>query len=426
MLSSRNDTSERIKVPKSVFYTRISILVVSSTFLLFVLRYQDSFPSSLMSKVKKYNHPLFQAGVIYGSLAACFWLHWMTRNRHAEYLERQRSGKSFNFRWNQMVLPSVIDVVATLCALTGLMFMPEIGIFPLFSVFSLSFGFLIGSVWLKKEYRLHQYVGLMMVLVGVAGVAVWKAISFKDAYNMANQFTVGVGLLVLSQILVAVEYHVVENIFNHYCVPTMLACGLQGMYSWIIVVCLTFIANLLPCSKTGLCRQGYVSNTGEAFSDLFEFPVLLGLMCGVLLISGVYNYHQMYILKASSANAVLVSIALRICLVWGVELVESYQNFDPIMLICMVVLTIPGFLLYMEIVKIPWSNYQTNRNRSPRAGVENCRDSSDASFRLLIEGYSQDSLNSWDSDRIIYTVQDPRRSSSKSPEMNEKSDDKTN
>ncbi|KAJ0406453.1 hypothetical protein ATCC90586_001932 [Pythium insidiosum] len=262
--------------------------------------------------------------------------------------------------------PSFLDLAQTMLSSVGLLWVSS-------SVFQMARGsVIIFSAFLSVKYmnkRLYAYhvasiaiVGLSVVLVGWAGTS-------DDAGGAAGSAShnalLGLALIIVSQLLTAVQIVVEEHMMVELNVSPMLLVGLEGLWGLAFYVLLIPLLTLTPPSTTPLGKIWH-EDFYDSIVKIANSPPQLVLSVLSILVIAVLNVTANYVTKHLSAVLRSITETLRTLGVWLVGLLvyyvfqwrgkespgEAWTNSSWIELLGFV-LMVYGTLAYKKVLQLP-------------------------------------------------------------------------
>lgn len=172
-------------------------------------------------------------------------------------------------------------------------------------------------IFLKKRYKLHQWLSLPLIVGGVWMVGA-SSIENDDGTNGSPAF--GIILMFSAMWIQAVQMITEEKLFRNYKLSPLKVIGYEGIFGMSIYIVFLFIAYFIKWSGK-ICPTGRLEDSIMAFRGLGENSTLLGLVIGLIIVIGVYNTLGVTITKyASWANRATVNTS-KVVVVWGFFLI---------------------------------------------------------------------------------------------------------
>jgi len=244
---------------------------------------------------------------------------------------------------------------------------------------------LFSVVFLKRKLKSYHWIGIVLVIGGTAIVGAQSSICpvASSGCTPSSNATLGNILIILAQIIVAVQMVVEEKFISGYNVPALQVVGFEGLFGFgTLTIILIIIYNVpsatLPLSMCAGCCP-VPAGTGTAgggawnctnietcahFEDPVDAFVMMGnsadislAVVGNILSIAFFNYFGVSVTKHINASTRMVLDSLRTILIWGFSLIVKWETFCWVQIIGFVIL-IAGTLIYNALVKVPGLVYE--------------------------------------------------------------------
>jgi hypothetical protein len=172
---------------------------------------------------------------------------------------------------------------------------------------------------LKRKLYRHHYVGVTLVFMGVFLVGLASVLFVKESSD-ARDPTLGLILLLISQVFGGLLYIAEEKFLSKYHVEPMLAVGIEGVSGCSYYLILLIMFNFIPCSDGDLCSDGVIEDTPDSFHQLGESAALLIMWLLFMLSIALFNSTGITVTKNASAVARSTIDTSRTLLVWIISL----------------------------------------------------------------------------------------------------------
>jgi drug/metabolite transporter (DMT)-like permease len=213
---------------------------------------------------------------------------------------------------------------------------------------------LLSVAFLGRELQRYKWFGMFTVVAGLAIIGVTDFVfSDKDASTDTNGIIAGDLLIVLAQIVTALQMVYEEKFVTKYNVPALQAVGLEGIFGFIILGILLipmYFIHIPAMSKDDPYHR--LENALDAFHQMFDNPIILIATLGNVLSIAFFNFAGISVTKEMSATTRMVLDSLRTIVIWVVSLSLKWQKFQPLHLLGFAFL-ISGMLIYNNILFLP-------------------------------------------------------------------------
>ena len=324
-----------------------------------------------------FNHPFFQALCMFIGEFLCLIVFYASKLRSQATGTKIESAKPFNFMI--FLLPALCDMTGTSLMYVGLS-LTDASIFQMLRGSVVIFTGIGSVLFLKnkdgsrRKLGLHQWIGMAFVLVGAGTVGSASYVcpaGGASASSDACKALLGNVLIIIAQVIVAVQMVVEETFISGYDVPALQVVGLEGMFGILSLSVVLTVMYFVP-APTAFCLYpgGPYTPGGEAypahcdrFEDAWDAVVQMGnnWIVSVMLVLNTFsiaffNFFGVSVTKHMSASTRMVLDSLRTMVIWFFSLGVGWESFCWIQTIGFVVL-LTGTIVYNKIIKIPFLAY---------------------------------------------------------------------
>lgn len=205
-------------------------------------------------------------------------------------------------------------------------------------------------LWLKRTIHSHQWFAVLMVCVGICVVGacslLYPAASAGADSQSGGGVLLGDCLIVLAQIITAVQMCVEEKLVAKYNTPTLKAIGLEGIFGFIFTCIM-----LVPMSYFEV-DGAPVENVTDALTQMGNNPWIVIFLIGNMLSIAVFNNAGISVTKMLSATHRMVLDSVRTLTVWLASLAIGWETFHWLQLLGFFILAV-GTGIYNDIIKVP-------------------------------------------------------------------------
>eukprot|EP00998_Keelungia_sp_KM082_P001943 NODE_1234_length_1414_cov_53.941725_g1223_i0.p1 GENE.NODE_1234_length_1414_cov_53.941725_g1223_i0~~NODE_1234_length_1414_cov_53.941725_g1223_i0.p1 ORF type:complete len:417 (-),score=52.35 NODE_1234_length_1414_cov_53.941725_g1223_i0:61-1311(-) len=306
---------------------------------------------------RDYNHPFVQAcGMFFGEFLClvAFLISQQVRRSQGKPVESAKPG----FNPLLFCIPACCDLTGTSLMYIGLG-LTSASLFQMLRGSVVIYTGILSVVFLKRKLYLHHWAGMVFVLIGL--LVVGLASMLHSGNGSASQGTnplLGNIIIVIAQLIVAIQMVVEEKLLGKYQVPALQAVGIEGTAGFCILGLLLipfyYIPNPLPDTdypKYAENSHGVVplEHTPDAFSMLSHSGILVAATLGNVCSIAFFNFSGITVTKNVSATTRMVLDSVRTFTVWGFDLIVSWETFDYLQVIGFVLMLF-GMALYYEVI----------------------------------------------------------------------------
>ena len=218
----------------------------------------------------------------------------------------------------------------------------------------------------RRRLGAHQWLGMLFVLVGTATVGTASYVCGSGASaSDASKAALGNTLIVIAQVIVAVQMVVEETFIEGYNVPALQVVGWEGSFG-IMALSVVLTAMYFVPAPTAFClypAAGSYPAHCDHFEDSYDAVVQMGhnWVVATMLVLNVFsiaffNFFGVMVTKHMSASTRMVLDSLRTMVIWSFSLGVGWQSFCYVQLIGFVVL-LAGTVVYNKVVRVPGLTY---------------------------------------------------------------------
>jgi len=293
-----------------------------------------------------FNHPFFQALCMFFGEFLCLLVFLGSRARAkatgADFAEA-KPHSAFIF-----LLPALCDMTATSLMYVGLS-LTDASVFQMLRGSVVIFTGIGSVLFLKnadgsrRRLGAHQWLGMCFVLVGTAivGTASYVCGSGASAAD-ASKAALGNTLIVIAQVIVAVQMVVEETFIEGYDVPALQVVGWEGVFG-ISALSVVLTAMYFVPAPAAFCLYPAAGGNPahcDHFEDAYDAVVQMGkswLLTTMLVLNtfsiAFFNFFGVSVTKHMSASTRMVLDSLRTMVIWSFSLAVGWQGFCYVQLI---------------------------------------------------------------------------------------------
>jgi drug/metabolite transporter (DMT)-like permease len=318
-------------------------------------------PATIWGKVNNENglshafdHPFVLCLFMVVGEFACLGGHlvsrqWQPRDVQLNGLSQAQKG-SFWF-----VLPAMCDIIGTGTMYAGLC-LSSASVYQMLRGSVVIFTCFLSVIWLKRKIYGYQRFAVLLVAVGITIVGWASVLQMKDDASKKSKTSIvqkdasgvmlGNILIVLAQIVTAVQMCIEEKLCTKYNTPALKVVGLEGLFGFCILAVLLIPMYFLKVEDVPL------ENTPDAFKQISDnWVILVAICCNALSIS-FFNACGVSITKVLSCSHRMVLDSVRNLVVWTASMAIGWDQFSWQQLTGFIILSL-GTLMYNNILQMP-------------------------------------------------------------------------
>ena len=217
---------------------------------------------------------------------------------------------------------------------------------------------LLSVAFLGNKLKIHHWVGMIAVIIGLVVVGIGDYVYFHPNNSGLSQDTVLAGdlLIVLAQIITAVQMTVEEKIMKRYKIQPLQGVGWEGIFGFstltILLIPMYFIPWHLPQSSSSWQERKSFEDTIDAFHQWgYSWQVLIASL-GLVFSIAFFNFAGLTVTKTMNATTRMVLDTLRSIIIWVISLGVGWQQFEPLQPVGYVILFV-GIWIYYDLIIMP-------------------------------------------------------------------------
>lgn len=305
-------------------------------------------------KPRPFVHPFVQAVTMFMGEALClvaYIIHRLVSLRR----DPEAVGPSMPLkRCLVFVLPAMCDMIGTATIYIGLT-LTYASSFQMLRGSVIIFTALLSVAFNNRIIQPYMWLGMVGIICGLVLVGVSDIIFNSGATSDTdpNGIIAGDLLIIMAQVVSAVQMVVEEKYVGRFNAPPLLVVGLEGLFGFIILTVLLvpmyFIRAQRPFSTD---PDGRLENVWDAFAQMGNNWQIVVATVGCILSIAVFNFSGISITKKMSATTRMVLDSGRTIIIWAITLGIGWQPFSYksfLLQLAGFVLLFIGMLIYNDI-----------------------------------------------------------------------------
>ena len=309
-----------------------------------------------------FNHPFFQACLMFLGEALCLAVYQAKKafcaKKRGEGAKKARKNKQ---RWSPLIflLPACCDMTGTSLMYVGLN-LTSASVFQMLRGSVVLFTGVFSVVFLGRKLYCYHWTGMCLVLIGAAVVGVASVVFPDTNAHAASDPLLGDILIVVAQVVTAVQMVVEEKLVNGKGIPALQAVGWEGVFGFCLLGCGLvgmYYAPGVQAFSTGNTTANHFEDTPDAAAQISNSAPLLFACLGNVLSIAFFNFLGLSVTKYMSATHRMVLDSLRTIIIWIVGIAVFGETFSWLQLAGFVILLL-GTLIYNKLLRLPWMWYE--------------------------------------------------------------------
>ncbi|KAF7657722.1 hypothetical protein LDENG_00023000 [Lucifuga dentata] len=292
----------------------------------------------------EFSHPFLQAvGMFLGefSCLAAFYILLHIDRRSPE--PKMNPGQSFNPLL--FLPPAMCDMLGTSIMYVALN-MTSASSFQMLRGAVIIFTGLLSVAFLGRRLASSQWLGILITILGlvIVGMADFLNPHGDDSHKLSDVLT-GDLLIIMAQIIVAVQMVLEEKFVYKHDVHPLRAVGTEGFFGFFVLSLLLIPMYFIHVGKFGSNPREVLEDALDAFCQIRNQPLIILALLGNTVSIAFFNFAGISVTKEISATTRMVLDSLRTLVIWVVSLLLRWETFHGLQVLGFLVL-LAGTALY--------------------------------------------------------------------------------
>uniref|UniRef100_A0A1I8A5W8 TPT domain-containing protein n=1 Tax=Steinernema glaseri TaxID=37863 RepID=A0A1I8A5W8_9BILA len=372
--------------PRAYFGLLISVLmVVTGSMNTIAAKYADS----IKVDGKLFDHPFLQATCMFVGEFSClvvfFIIYYFKRH---QYNRRHRVGESGGSheidsveftddiaepphlpQFNPFVFlpPACCDVVGTSLMYIGLN-LTQASSFQMLRGAVIIFTGLLSVAFLNSKLKGYKWLGMGFVTLGLVVVGLTDILFSDNKSTDINAVITGDLLIIMAQIIVAIQMVYEQKYLEKYDVPALFAVGLEGLFGMTILSILMIPMYFIYVPDTFSTNPFHrLEDVIYAFQEMAKQPKIVLALMGTVVSIAFFNFAGVSVTKYLSATTRMVLDSVRTLIIWAVSIPLFGEHFHSLQLLGFGLLIL-GMFVYNDLILGPFVRSKV----LPRMGDNSC------------------------------------------------------
>ncbi|KAM6954558.1 solute carrier family 35 member F6 [Aplochiton taeniatus] len=294
--------------------------------------------------VHKFAHPFVQAvGMFLGEFSCIVVFHMLLCHDRRRPEPKVNPGQSFNPLL--FLPPAMCDMTATSTMYVALN-MTSASSFQMLRGAVIIFTGLLSVAFLGRRLMPSQWFGILLTILGlvVVGLSDFFSGHHDDEHKLSEVIT-GDLLIIIAQIIVAVQMVLEEKFVYKHDVHPLKAVGTEGFFGFFILSLLLIPMYFIPVGSFGDNPRHVLEDALDAFCQIGHQPLIILALLGNTVSIAFFNFAGISVTKEISATTRMVLDSLRTLVIWVVSLALGWEQFQGLQVLGFIVL-LAGTALY--------------------------------------------------------------------------------
>ncbi|XP_077998239.1 solute carrier family 35 member F6-like [Glandiceps talaboti] len=309
-------------------------------------KYTDS------QKPRSFNHPFFQAvGMFIGEMSCL--LAFKILVCYKNYKQQPIDIGPQKFSPFVMMPASLCDMTGTSLMYLGLT-MTTASSFQMLRGAVIIFTGLLSVGFLNRKLYCFNWTGIITVVAGLVVVGAADILFGESEHADINGIIAGNLLIIMAQIIVAIQMVYEERFLTKYNVPPLQAVGWEGFFGFMFLSLLLIPFYYINAGDLRLDSPGHrLEDAIDAFYQMANNHLLILAFLGNMVSIAFFNFAGISVTKEISATTRMVLDSVRTVVIWGISCLLRWENFLALEVLGFVLL-ICGQCIYNDIIFTPF------------------------------------------------------------------------
>lgn len=262
------------------------------------------------------------------------------------------------FNWFLFAAPALCDVVATSVQYVALV-LTNASSYQMLRGAVIIFTGLLSMIFLRMRLEAFRWVGMIVVVVGLAIVGVSDVFFSKREPSTSDTSTttdiiVGDALVVVAQVVVAIQMVVEQKLLAGCDVPALFAVGLEGIFGFVILsIAMIPMYYIHVPSMFSDSPENRLEDALDAFYEMSQSGELVGALSLTVVSIAFFNFSGISVTKYMSATTRMVLDSIRTIIIWALSIPLFNEEFIKEKILGFVFLVL-GMFVYNDILFMPY------------------------------------------------------------------------
>lgn len=256
---------------------------------------------------------------------------------------KMNTGQSFNPLL--FLPPALCDMTATSIMYVALN-MTSASSFQMLRGAVIVFTGLLSVAFLGRRLVASQWTGILVTILGLVVVGLADFLSgHKDDSHKLSEVITGDLLIIMAQVIAAVQMVLEEKFVYKHDVHPLRAVGTEGFFGFFILSLLLIPMFYIPVGGFSNNPRHVLEDALDAFCQIGNQPLIILALLGNTVSIAFFNFAGISVTKEISATTRMVLDSLRTVVIWAVSLVLGWEQFLGLQVLGFIILLV-GAALY--------------------------------------------------------------------------------
>ncbi|XP_061610621.1 solute carrier family 35 member F6 [Phyllopteryx taeniolatus] len=291
-----------------------------------------------------FSHPFVQAvGMFLGEFSCLAVFYILLCHDRRRPVPNMNPGQSFNPLL--FFPPAMCDMLATSTMYVALN-MTSASSFQMLRGAVIIFTGLLSVAFLGRRLLTSQWIGILITILGlvIVGLADFVSGHHDDSHKLSDVIT-GDLLIIMAQVIVAVQMVLEEKFVYKHDVHPLRAVGTEGFFGFFVLSLLLIPMYFIHVGEFSDNPRQVLEDALDAFCQIGFRPLIVLALLGNTVSIAFFNFAGISVTKEISATTRMVLDSLRTLVIWAVSLALGWEQFLGLQVLGFLVLLV-GTALY--------------------------------------------------------------------------------
>lgn len=287
----------------------------------------------------EFSHPFVQAvGMFLGELSCLVVFHILLCHDRRRPEPQMNPGRNFNPLL--FFPPAMCDMTGTSIMYVALN-MTSASSFQMLRGAVIIFTGLLSVAFLGRRLKPSQWIGILITILGLVFVGLADFLSGNhDSTHKLSDVITGDLLIIMAQIIVAVQMVLEEKFVYVHDVHPLHAVGTEGFFGFIVLSLLLIPFYFIHVGNFSNNPRQVLEDALDAFCQIGHKPLILLALLGNTVSIAFFNFAGISVTKEMSATTRMVLDSLRTLVIWAVSLALGWETFHGLQVLGFLVLLV--------------------------------------------------------------------------------------
>uniref|UniRef100_UPI0037E94E38 solute carrier family 35 member F6 n=1 Tax=Semicossyphus pulcher TaxID=241346 RepID=UPI0037E94E38 len=285
----------------------------------------------------KFSHPFVQAvGMFLGEFSCLAVFYLVLCHDRRSPVPKMNPDQSFNPLL--FFPPAMCDMTATSIMYVALN-MTSASSFQMLRGAVIIFTGLLSVAFLGRRLKSSQWFGIIITILGLVIVGLADFFSgHKDDEHKMSEVITGDLLIIMAQIIVAVQMVLEEKFVYRHNVHPLRAVGTEGFFGFVVLSLLLIPMYFIHTGNFSDNPRQVLEDALDAFCQIGNQPLIILALLGNTVSIAFFNFAGISVTIEMSATTRMVLDSLRTLVIWVVSLALGWEQFQGLQVLGFLVL----------------------------------------------------------------------------------------